>query len=308
MLRTRRAQMAPLMLAAALAACSSTDSGTEGAALTVAEAAAAADVVVQDVADQVDGATLTGATSDFGFAAVEGGLSLEAPSSLVWWTAPCTPRPTRTVNGSTVTYVFTNCTLTRLLPPATITRNGTVAITAEAGLRRLVLTDFRTDWDRLSPRTGQREQFSETRSGTRQVTRDDGSVLTRRVYGATESAPFTTSFVGPDGGTGSHARNWESVFTADVAGSIQRDQPLPAGVFAISGTGEWTRSRDGRSVTASFVTSTGAQGLHFNPACETAGPPFDSGSLTVVATNRQGATSTIVVTFTACGQYSVERS
>jgi hypothetical protein len=45
--------------------------------------------------------------------------------------------------------------------------------------------------------------------------------------------------------------------------------------------------------------------LHYNAACTDA-PRFDAGTLTLVVT-RTGATSTVTIDYTGCGQYDVTR-
>jgi len=299
------ARLAPVLAAAFVVACGSTatDTDTDTTAMTQVEANAASDIVVADLVDQTEGATATTvSTGFFSSAPVDGHFAVVAP----WW-ASCRPAPTRTVSGGTVTFVFANCVSSRLTPPETLTRSGTVAITAEAGLRRVVYTDLRKVWERISFRTGQTTSITETMNGTRQVTRDDGSVLTRTLYGATVADPFRTTWAS-DGATGTHLKRWNAAFTADVAQSIARDQELPAGRFALTGTSEWTRTLGEVTRSWSFQVQSGANGVHYNPACTAAGPNFDGGSLTVVATNRQGAVTTLVITFTGCGQYTTTRS
>lgn len=304
-------RLAPALVAAFLAACSASSTGVGGGSntvMTAQEANAAADVVVSDILDESEGATATDASTAFftgGAPATDGATALAVAPP--WW-AICTPAPTRTVTGSTTTFVFTNCRASRLVPLESITRNGTVAITRTGTSRSIVFTDFRKDWDRLSFRTGQRVTFSSTRNGTRLVTRDDGSVLTRQVYGATSADAFRTAFTGEDGATGTHLRRWTASFTADAAGTIVRDQPLPTGTYTLNGSSEWSRTEGGTTKTWSFQVQAGAEGVHYNPACTAAGPSFDRGTLTVVATNRAGETTTLRVAFTGCGTYTVTRS
>jgi len=104
-----------------------------------------------------------------------------------------------------------------------------------------------------------------------------------------------------NGSTANHTRNWSATFTADVAGSITFDSPLPSGTWNLAGTSTWTRGSRTHQVT---VTTNPA--LHFNASC-TVVPRFDAGTLTAVVT-RNGTVSTVTVQFTACGQYTVTRS
>jgi len=112
---------------------------------------------------------------------------------------------------------------------------------------------------------------------------------------------FRTDYVYRDGSTASHVKTWSSSFTADVPGSIQRDQTLPSGNWSINGTSSWTRGARAYSLTV-----TTSPPLHYNASC-TVAPRFDSGTLTATVT-RGGATMHVVITFTACGQYAVTRS
>jgi hypothetical protein len=112
---------------------------------------------------------------------------------------------------------------------------------------------------------------------------------------------FTTDYVFRNGGTASHNRDWSSNFTADVAGSITFDSPLPSGTWTIAGTSSWARGSRTHQVT--IATS---PPLHFNASC-TVVPRFDAGTLTAVVT-RNGNQSTVTVAFTACGTYTVTRS
>lgn len=301
------ARVAPVLATLlAVAACSSSDSTAPDAtvAMTQVEANAAADIIINDLADQSEGATATTNSATFFYTAPTDVAFSGAGAP--WW-AGCRPAPARTVAGSTVTFVFTNCVSARLAPPEKITRNGTVAITAEAGLRRIVFTGFAKEWERISFRTGQVETLTETKDGTRQVTRDDGTVLTRAIYGATTADAFRTVWAA-EGATGTHLKRWNAIFTADVPQSIVRDRELPAGKYNITGSSEWTRTRGDLERSWSFQVQTGADGVHYNPACAAAGPNFDSGTVTVVATNRAGVVTTLVITFTGCGQYTTTRS
>jgi hypothetical protein len=112
---------------------------------------------------------------------------------------------------------------------------------------------------------------------------------------------FSTDFVFRNGATANRTRSGSSTFTADVAGTIAFDAPLPAGTWNIAGTSTWTRGSRSHQVT---VTTNPP--LHFNPSCTTA-PRFDAGTLTAVVT-RGGNTTTVTVNFTACGTYTVTRS
>src|SRR5437762_1567705 len=112
---------------------------------------------------------------------------------------------------------------------------------------------------------------------------------------------MTTAYTFASGTTASHVRKWLATFTADQAGSIQVGSRLPSGDWTIAGTSAYTSGTNSYSL--SVTTS---DPLHYNTSCSVE-PRFDSGRLTVQVTN--GTTSTTVtITFTGCGQYSVSKS
>src|SRR5207249_8696650 len=112
---------------------------------------------------------------------------------------------------------------------------------------------------------------------------------------------MTTEYTFASGTTASHVRKWLATFTADQPGSIQVGSRLPSGDWTIAGTSAYTSGTNSYSL--SVTTS---DPLHFNTSCSVE-PRFDSGTLTVQVT--KGTTSTTVtITFTGCGQYSVSKS
>lgn len=309
--------MTVMAMAAMLAACSGNDStapGNTSAPMTQAEANSAADVVVSDLGSSAEGATSTTLSASFLAAGAGSGSGISAMVAEVsarpraWWLSPCTPAPTRVVSGNTVTFTFTNCSITRLLPPETVVRNGVVALTRDSTTRQVVFTNYKRDITKLSIRTGAIATTSETRNGTRKVTRDDGTTMGLSIYGATAADPFETDWVAADSATGSHLRKWTSTFTADTAGAITADAPLPSGVFNVNGASQWSRTKAGVTKTWSLQTQTGATGVHYSAACDATGLAFDSGTLTTVATARDGTVTTIVITFTGCGTYTVTKN
>jgi len=308
--RTRSTLLLPPLAAAALglAACSSSSTTSPSTpAMSQAEANAASDVVVSDMSDQSDGAASTSSNPSFSQTALSGSsatsASAVAASGAWYWTA-CSPAPTVTVNGSTTSYVFANCSISRLIPLETLTRNGEVDVTLGAGSRTLVYTNFSKSWQRISFRTGLQITTSDTLNGTRSLS-DDGTTLQHHVYGTGDptSTFFRTDYVFADQSTGEHQRNWQGVFTADVASSIVHDQPLPAGMWSVTGNSTFTLN-PGTAKQKSWAFSTTGTGVHYNPAC-TSAPQFDAGTLTVQATNNQtSTTTTFTITFTACGKYT----
>ena len=308
----RSLPLLPALAAAALAlaACSSGTTSPTTPALTQADADAASDVIVGDVSDQADGATTTSGGPSFSMTGLSGSAAA-APSAGAavlaagaWYATACSPAPTVTVNGGTTSYVFANCAISRLIPLETLTRNGEVDVTLGAGSRTLVFINFEKTWQRVSFRTGQEISTSETLNGTRSIS-DDGTTLQHHVYGTGDptSTFFTDAYVFADQSTAEHDRNWQGTFTADVASSIVHNQPLPVGLWTLSGNSTFTRN-GGTANQKSWAFSTTGTGVHYNPACASA-PQFDAGTLTVTAHNDQtNATATFTITFTACGQYT----
>jgi len=310
MFPSTRSTLLPSALVAAalgLAACSSTDTTSPAtSAITQTDADAASDVIVGDMSDQADGATTTSSGPSFSMttAPAASPTSAAVTASSAWYATACSPAPTITVNGNTTTYVFANCAISRLVPLETLTRNGQVAVTLAAGSRTVVFTGFTKTWERISFRTGQQITTSATLNGTRAIS-DDGTTLQHHVYGTGDPAStfFQTDYVFNDQSTARHVRNWQGVFTADVAASIVLGQPLPAGMWSVTGNSTFTRN-PGTANQKVWTFSTTGSNVHYNPIC-TEAPQFDSGTLTVQATNAQtNVTGTFTITFTACGQYT----
>jgi hypothetical protein len=112
---------------------------------------------------------------------------------------------------------------------------------------------------------------------------------------------FETLITAPGRGTATHLKNWNATFTADLPGSLAHDQPVPSGTLNVAGSSEW--SREDEEVFAMTITTSG---LHFNAGCVVF-PRLDAGTSVLVIT-RRGATHTVTVEHTACGQYTVTRS
>ncbi len=148
------------------------------------------------------------------------------------------------------------------------------------------------DFTRIEVEDGRKRSIE--LNGTRQSSRD-ASVISQ------SETNFQTTYTFADGGTASATRTWAVIFTADVAGSILPDMPLPSGTLSINGSSTWTRNTNTYSLTVSTLPA-----LHFNVTC-TVRPKFDAGTVhaTVV---RNGATSNVTIQFTACGQFTVTRT
>ncbi|HEX4601501.1 MAG TPA: hypothetical protein VH116_08950 [Gemmatimonadales bacterium] len=131
-------------------------------------------------------------------------------------------------------------------------------------------------------------------NGMRQALRDATTI-------AMTDSSFGSTYTFPDGTTATSERDGTSTFTADVAGSINPDAPLPSGSLNIKATATWTHGTNSYALTVSTAPS-----LHYNANC-TVWPKFDAGTIQVIAT-RNGTTTTVTISFTACGQYTVTRS
>jgi len=275
-----------------LAACSDDGAGPSGGALTQAEAEFAAEVVADDADAQSD--VLSSASA--------GGASF-SPAALAPFGAQCTPPPAVSpaptdqdgdIIPDSVRFTFDPpCVLS--LPLRTVTRTGIIDVVDPTPVdldwaRRVRFVDFLTTRSRvLSGAT-----VSALRNGVRTVT-GDADALQHDVTG------FVTAFTHADGSVTSHTRTWSSTFTADVPGSIARNQPLPSGTWEISGTSTWQRGD--RTWSASVTTN---PSLHYDASCAEA-PRFDAGTLTLVVT-RGGNTSTVTIEYSGCGLYEVTKS
>ena len=265
------------------AACTEDIPGPGEPALSSAQADSLAEMVTMEMDAEIDGATSTGATVAFGLNS-----------------AACLPSvsPTPVVNTDgdrapdSVRIAFSACANTWVGFVDSI--SGSVDLvdptpTVAGANARIVFNDLRHK--RLFPSNA---FTSLTLDGTRAASRDS-SVLQHNV------TDFSTQYVFRNGGTASHTRTWTSTFTADVAGSIDRDAVLPSGNWSVSGTSTWTHG----AATYQLAVTTDPV-LHYNASC-TVMPRFDSGKVTAVVM-RGGANSTVTVEFTACGTYTVTRS
>lgn len=280
------------LLALGAAACATDGTAPATPLLSQAQADSLAEQVAFDAEDENAGATMSGDAA--GTAASFAGSASPGLSR-------CTPTRTPASPGDadhdgvpdSVRIDFTGCVLS--WPLETDTLRGTIdvldptALVADHAVQRIF-----TDLARVRVYTISGKFTSETRNGTRS-TRRDATTLEN-----TETN-FRTGYVFRNGGTATHVKTWMSNFTADVAGSIQPQQPLPSGTWNMGGTSSWTRGPNTYSLT---VTTNPP--LHYNASCTTA-PRFDAGTLVAVVV-RGARTATVSIQFTACGQYTVTRS
>jgi hypothetical protein len=276
----------------ALVAAGCNTDGTAPASLTLSQAQAdsIAEQVAFDAEDEVTGATMSGNGS------VDAAASLAAPGVRSLCHPTRTP-PSPTDNDGdgvpdSVHVDFTGCVLS--FPLETDTIRGTIdvldptTLVADHAVERIF-----TDLARVRLHLIAGKLTSETRNGTRRTSRDSTSL-------SNTETNFRTDYVYRSGGTATHVKTWTSTFTADVAGAIQPDQPLPSGTWTIAGTSSWTRGANTYSLTATTNPP-----LHYNAAC-TEAPRFDAGTL-ILAVTRNARSTTVTIQFTACLQYTVTR-
>jgi len=264
--------------------------------MSQAQAESLATTVVADIAGEIGTATMDGA----------GGLAATAPfdasapagsAAATQCIPPETPIPVVNSDNDgvpdSVRFDYTGCVISRPLSIDSI--SGTIdlidptKLVADHAVER-VFTDFR----RVAVDLVSGKKSSVTDNGKRMASHD-GTTL------QSSETNFRTDYVYGNGSTAEHVRTWESIFTADVAGSIMRDALLPSGTWSVNGTSSWTRGQRSYSLT---VTTNPA--LHYNASC-TAAPRFDAGKITAVVV-RNSQTVTVTIEFTACGVYTVTRS
>ena len=275
-----------------VAACTDTQSPTSTPVLSQSQAQAVGDVVANDVAALPEGMS---------FSASGSGLLAQLALPAAAGTTPvCTP--TRTPASPTnsdgdpipdsVRVDFAGCTSSG--GSYTITISGTIDFVDPTP----TVTDFGlrtryTDFTRSITNSATSQTRSTKENGVREV------IASASGLQETETN-FRTDFTFPNGTTASHVRDWSVTFTPDQGGTIQHDH-LPSGTLAVSGTSTWTSGSNSYSLSVNTNPP-----LHYNATC-TVGPRFDSGTVTAQVT-KGGATTTVTVTFTACGQYTVTRS
>jgi hypothetical protein len=293
------AGLTSLAAAAALGACSSSTSPSGTPALSATQADTVAAVLTADADGLSDGATSTGsANSGASFSITR--LPGQTPAQVI---TPLLCHPVRSplpvVNSDgdlapdSVRVDFTGCLLNH--PFAAESLAGTIdyidptPTLTDHQLKR-VFTNFLIQKRRIVLA----DTISDEWNGTQTFSRDSSQAQ------FSENA-FTLVHTFPNGHQATHVRTWSSTFTADTAGTILDDTPLPSGLRNITGTSTWTFGAN----TWNFSVTTNPA-LHRNDNCTTV-PLFDSGVMTVVVT-RPSETTTLTITFTGCGTYTVTRS
>jgi hypothetical protein len=287
---------AVVVAALAVTACNN-DSGTAPATpiLSQVQAESLAKTVVADVAGEISTATMDGSS---GALMAPSSASAPAGSSAV---SQCLPKvsPTPVADADkdgvpdSVRFDYSGCVIS--YPLAIDSLSGTIdlidptKLVADHAVER-VFTDFK----RVAVNLISGAKLSVTDNGTRMASHDTTTLRSSETN-------FRTDYVYANGSTAEHVRTWESIFTADVVGSIKPNALLPTGKWSVNGTSSWTRGQHSYSLT---VTTNPP--LHYNATC-TAAPRFDAGKITAVVV-RGSQTLTVSIEFTACGVYTVTRS
>ncbi len=297
--RTVLAGVASLAAVAALGACSSsTTSPSSTPSLSAGQADTAAAALAADADGLSDGATATGSAgsgASFSVARLPGSAPSFSTALL------CSPvrSPLPIVNSDadlvpdSVRVDFTGCLINR--PFVAESLAGTIDFvdptpTVTDHQVKRMFTNFFVQKRRIL--LG--DTVSNLWNGTQTFSRDSSQ-------GRFSETAFTLVHTFPNGTQATHVRTWTSTFTADTAGTVQDDTPLPSGLRNITGSSTWTYAGN----TWNFAVTTNPA-LHRNDTCTTV-PLFDSGVMTVVAT-RNSASTTLTITFTGCGTYTVTRS
>ena len=299
-MHTVRSSLLALGTAVALAlgvtACNNDTTTPATPILSQIQAESLANTVLGDVAGEIATATMDGSNGAVASAPVN--ASAPAGSSAATQCIPAkSPTPVTDADNDgvpdSVRFDYAGCVISR--PLSVDSLSGTIdlidptAATADHAVKR-VFTDFK----RITVNLVSGAKSSVTDNGVRQASHD-GTTL------RSSETNFRTDYVYANGYSAEHVRTWESIFTADVAGSIMPNALLPSGTWSVNGTSSWTRGQNSYSLT---VTTNPA--LHYNASCTNA-PRFDAGKITAVVV-RNSKTMTVTIEFTACGVYTVTRS
>lgn len=291
--RTRFLPALAIASVAGLAGCS--DRLTQPAAsLSRAQADSLGDAMVADAQSELDVATATGAVP-FLFGGSPAGADA-TPTTSPTCAPAVSPLPPADADNDfvpdSVRLEWSDCALS--FRRGTDTIRGTIDIVDPTPtVADRALTQVFTEFTRIFV-DGMGRVRSIALNGSRSIIRDASHI-------AFTETDFRTDLAFRDGSTASHLRNWDAAFTADVAGSIVGDFGLPSGTLTIDGTSTW--SRDATSYDLQVSTPAA---LHYDAAC-TNRLRFDAGQLVAVVTT-DGATATVTIDFTACGQYRVTKS
>src|SRR5919108_1602407 len=200
-----------------------------------AQAETLAASVVADMAGEIGTATMDGSAG--------GGLGATSPfTPAASPTGPqCLPAvtPSPVVDSDkdgvpdSVRFDYAGCVISRPLSIDSV--SGTIDLvdptqgTADHAVKRVF-----TNLERVTVNLVSGGKSSVTDNGVRMASHDSTTLQSSETN-------FRTDFVFANGNTAEHVRTWESIFTADVAGSIVRNALLPSGTWSVNGTSSWTR-------------------------------------------------------------------
>jgi len=274
--------------AAMLGTACSDNTGPASVSLTSAQAESLSAVLATDVQSEFDFSTANGSGT------VNPGAPANTPPPVCVTRTPASPANS---DGDpvpdSVRLSFNDCVVNYLAGGSDTVRGTIDVLDPTPSTTDHAWKHIFTDFTRIH--TGPLgRQWTWDLNGTRQIIGDSAQL-------AFTSTNVSTTYTWPNGASANHTRSWSITFTADTAGKIQPDQPLPSGSLSLAGTSTWTRGSNTWNLVASTTTP-----LHYNATC-TVRPMIDSGTLKFVAT-RNSLTTNVTIQFTACGTYSVTRS
>lgn len=280
-------------VAVGVAACNKDNTAPATPLLSQAKAESLATTVVADVAGEIETATLDGSAGATAFSASVPGASAAATQCIP--TKSPSPIVDTDKDGvpDSVRIDYAGCVFS--YPLSIDSLSGTIDLidptpaVADHAVKR-VFTDFK----RVVVNLVAGGNWSVSQNGVQMASHDTTTLHSSETN-------FRTDWVYANGNTAEHVRTWESIFTADVVGSIKPNTLLPSGTWSVNGTSSWTRPHNTYSLT---VTTNPP--LHYNASC-TVAPRFDAGKITAVVM-KGTQTMTVTIEFTACGAYSVTRS
>src|SRR5689334_15278372 len=212
--------------ALAFAACKTDNMApnTRVPALSRAQADSVGQVMVTEAQNELDGITLSGLSFGPAMAAPLGPMAADGLNCIPTFS------PTPVVNSDgdrvpdSVRITFPNCGFVEGDEADTI--SGSIDVidptpTVTDRARKLVFTDFR----RVEVEEGRTR--SSLVNGARESLRDSSQIVQSETN-------FATIFAFGDGDTATSNRNWNATFTADTAGTIREDAPLPSGTVNIT--------------------------------------------------------------------------
>ena len=292
--------VAGLMAAGALGACSESTGSGPNSGLSEVEAAELAEVISEDAEAFADASLYD---TDHGIRIDVFGPRRDGPGQF-FGRLPCQPTPIpadppnldgdRVPDALLLDFNGVECSMGGV----SVVMSGTLGIEDPAvpgfGIRFIF-----TNLSKTVSRTDIDASRSVLWNGTRQIVgspSNPGSQLTHTITN------FTTDIVFPNGNTASHLKNWNGMFVADVAGTIQHGARLPSGTWSFDGNSTWVRNgTEAHDVTIQTTTP-----LHFNADC-TVAPRFDAGVI-VAQVTRNGETTTVTIEHPQCGQNIITRS